>query len=198
MPCNTISSLASSTSSSAYFKLQSICSPNLKSENFQDIPLSDTRCTSWIQLATDGSLSNSSSSLHIYRLPLVKSYFNTLINVQFADKIFFRTGQYQFSLGSALTLSPPTWRIWWAPNNASKWQMGFNSAFKGLIWSSLLCQMPSASSWSQNTISGLRLKFALMLFLASKLYPWFLGDILHLCFYQTSVCFTFRKTQLRT
>ena len=31
-----------------------------------------------------------------------------------------------------------TWRIWWAPNNARKWQMGFNSAFKGLnfmkIW----------------------------------------------------------------
>ena len=26
-----------------------------------------------------------------------------------------------------------TWRIWWAPNNASKSQMGFNSAFKGLI-----------------------------------------------------------------
>ena len=25
------------------------------------------------------------------------------------------------------------WRIWWAPNNASKWQMGFNSAFKVLI-----------------------------------------------------------------
>jgi len=31
-----------------------------------------------------------------------------------------------------LTLNPLTWRIWWAPNNASKWQMGFNSAFKGL------------------------------------------------------------------
>ena len=30
------------------------------------------------------------------------------------------------------------WRIWRAPNNASRWQMGFNSAFKGLrykiIW----------------------------------------------------------------
>jgi hypothetical protein len=26
-----------------------------------------------------------------------------------------------------------TWRIWWAPNNASRWQMGFDSAFKGLI-----------------------------------------------------------------
>jgi len=31
-----------------------------------------------------------------------------------------------------LTLNPLTWKIWWAPNNASKWQMGFNSAFKGL------------------------------------------------------------------
>jgi len=26
-----------------------------------------------------------------------------------------------------------TWIIWWAPNNASRWQMGFNSAFKGLV-----------------------------------------------------------------
>jgi hypothetical protein len=25
------------------------------------------------------------------------------------------------------------WRIGQAPNNPSKWQMGFNSAFKGLI-----------------------------------------------------------------
>jgi hypothetical protein len=24
------------------------------------------------------------------------------------------------------------WRIWGAPNNASRWQMGFNLAFKGL------------------------------------------------------------------
>jgi len=33
-----------------------------------------------------------------------------------------------------LTLILLTWRIWWAPNNASKWQTGFNSAFKGLKW----------------------------------------------------------------
>jgi hypothetical protein len=26
------------------------------------------------------------------------------------------------------------WRIWWAPNNASKWQMGFNSACKELMY----------------------------------------------------------------
>jgi hypothetical protein len=38
-----------------------------------------------------------------------------------------------------LTLYLLTWRIWWAQNNAIKWQMGFNSAFKGLIlWSSTL------------------------------------------------------------
>ena len=32
-----------------------------------------------------------------------------------------------------LTLTPLTWTKWWAPVSASKWQMGFNSAFKGLI-----------------------------------------------------------------
>jgi hypothetical protein len=32
-----------------------------------------------------------------------------------------------------LTLILLTWRKWWAPNNASRWQMEFNSAFKGLI-----------------------------------------------------------------
>ena len=32
-----------------------------------------------------------------------------------------------------LTLTLLTWTIWRAPTNASKWQMGFNSAFKGLI-----------------------------------------------------------------
>jgi hypothetical protein len=31
-----------------------------------------------------------------------------------------------------LTLILLTWKIWWAPNNASRWQIGFNSAFKGL------------------------------------------------------------------
>ena len=32
-----------------------------------------------------------------------------------------------------LTLILLTWRKWWAPNNASKHQMGFKSAFKGLM-----------------------------------------------------------------
>jgi len=39
------------------------------------------------------------------------------------------------------TLILLTWRIWWTPNNASRWPMGFNSAFEGfksnigLVWS---------------------------------------------------------------
>ena len=40
---------------------------------------------------------------------------------------------FGLSLSPILTLNPLTWKIWWAPNNASRWQMGFNSAFKGLI-----------------------------------------------------------------
>jgi len=35
-------------------------------------------------------------------------------------------------LSFVLTLYLLTWKIWWAPNNASKGQMGFNSTFKGL------------------------------------------------------------------
>ena len=33
---------------------------------------------------------------------------------------------------SIITLILLKWRIGWAPNNTRKWQMGFNSAFKGL------------------------------------------------------------------
>ena len=43
---------------------------------------------------------------------------------------FYETPSY----GNYLTLILQTWRIWWTPNNVSKWQMGFNSVFKGLRW----------------------------------------------------------------
>jgi hypothetical protein len=36
-------------------------------------------------------------------------------------------------ISTTLTLILLTWRMWRAPNNASKWQMEFNWAFKGLI-----------------------------------------------------------------
>jgi len=35
--------------------------------------------------------------------------------------------------GIILTFNLLTWRIWCAPTNSSKWQMGFNLAFKGVI-----------------------------------------------------------------
>ena len=38
----------------------------------------------------------------------------------------------ELCINTILTLNPLTWKIWCAPNNASKWQMGFNSAFEGL------------------------------------------------------------------
>ena len=39
----------------------------------------------------------------------------------------------------SLTLTLLMCRIWWAPNDASKWQMGFNPAFKGLKYTALYC-----------------------------------------------------------
>jgi len=42
-------------------------------------------------------------------------------------------GSYYTEDKWSLTLTLLTWRIWWTPNNASRWQMEFNSAFKRLI-----------------------------------------------------------------
>ena len=46
-----------------------------------------------------------------------------------------------------LNLTFSTWRIWWAPTNVSKWQMGFNSAFKGLILS-VVCKTKVCKSYN--------------------------------------------------
>jgi hypothetical protein len=42
-----------------------------------------------------------------------------------------------YSVHHSLTLILLTWRIWWAPNNVSRWQIRFNSAFKGLIFNAV-------------------------------------------------------------
>jgi hypothetical protein len=44
-----------------------------------------------------------------------------------------KTQHRHFHDNTSLTLILLTWKIRWAPNNASKWQMGFNSASKGLF-----------------------------------------------------------------
>jgi hypothetical protein len=49
------------------------------------------------------------------------------------------TWRHAFSISiSRLTLNPLKWKIWRAPNNASRWQMGFNSTFKGCVWDLML------------------------------------------------------------
>jgi len=35
----------------------------------------------------------------------------------------------KWDLARRLTLTLLMWRIWWVPNNVSRWQMGFNAAF---------------------------------------------------------------------
>ena len=46
-----------------------------------------------------------------------------------------------------LTLILLTWRIWWTPNNASRWQMGFNSAFK---WLMVFVKADPKTEWEPN------------------------------------------------
>jgi len=49
------------------------------------------------------------------------------------DEIWFSARvPSRFNRSIPLTLHLLKWRIWRAPNNASKGQMGFDSAFKGL------------------------------------------------------------------
>ena len=52
--------------------------------------------------------------------------------IQSITLIFILIVMVNYLKSRGLTLILLTWRIWWAPNNASKWHMGFNSAFKGL------------------------------------------------------------------
>ena len=48
-----------------------------------------------------------------------------------------------------LTIYLPTWRMWWAPNNASKGRMGFDLAFKRLnALHPYTC--PGLDTWSNN------------------------------------------------
>jgi len=63
---------------------------------------------------------------------LVKFLLRHSNSFQVTEKMILAQ-QFIFALTfGSLTLTSLMWRIWWAPNNASSWQMGFNSAFKGL------------------------------------------------------------------
>jgi len=45
------------------------------------------------------------------------------------QSVSFSVNISYFFYHNTLTLNPLTWKIWWAPNNASRWQMGFNFAY---------------------------------------------------------------------
>jgi len=55
----------------------------------------------------------------------------TLRNVSLSAPFRHREGEALW-LSLRLTLILLTWRIWWAANNVSRWQMVFNSAYKEL------------------------------------------------------------------
>ena len=59
-------------------------------------------------------------------------------------------GASQVEKSPRLTLMLLTWRIWWALNNASRWQMGFNLAFKGLKWATQFLTMAYDGACSPN------------------------------------------------
>jgi len=79
-------------------------------------PLVNTKCAFWFSLQL---LSETFLILRRTERDVIKNVYRSSCEVPF---ILVR---------SSLTLTPLMWRIWWA-NNVNKWQMGFNSAFKGL------------------------------------------------------------------
>ena len=77
-------------------------------------------------------LNSSIQSFIHFSLPIYLSYSFLLSLFLSSFSLFFLLPFLPSSFIS-LILILITWRIWWAPNNASRWQMGFKSAFKGLI-----------------------------------------------------------------
>jgi len=104
--------------------------------------------------------SSSSSSSYIFHGvgPLVDPFRSQISRTLFKRLPWFLLpfGEYYFiTLCMCLTLILLTWRIWWAPNNANKWQMGFNSAFKGL---KKICpaSFRETCQWLKFPLNGLR------------------------------------------
>jgi hypothetical protein len=65
--------------------------------------------------------------LYAFRPQVIVDYvWNVMPHAQKPDFVFRQNGRVH------LTLIQLTYRIWWAPNNARKWQMGLKSAFKEL------------------------------------------------------------------
>ena len=60
-----------------------------------------------------------------------------------------------------LTLILLMWRIWWASNNASRWQMGLNLVFKGLKYViKIKCKPGRYSDWLGSGRSGIESRWS--------------------------------------
>jgi len=82
------------------------------------------------RLATSIALGNNSKSLKC----CFKAVFPNRLSFAYPLAGYFHKFYPSYNkmfVINPLTLIQLTWRIWWAPNNASRWQMGFNSALKG-------------------------------------------------------------------
>ena len=89
---------------------------------------SDANCSCGFILCT-GTTANHSLIL-VLRHSLSDMIWDNLI----LNFFLYQDVRYNIYIAVFNSLTPIllTWRIWWALNIASKWQLGFNSAFKGL------------------------------------------------------------------
>ena len=73
----------------------------------------------------------------VWTLPFTFTFIwgSLLFNHRFLFIIYYTLPKHTVycKLMWSLTIYLLMWRMWWAPNNASKGQMGFNLAFKGLM-----------------------------------------------------------------
>jgi len=66
-------------------------------------------------------------------IPIINATTYTVATVTALRQWIARISEVRTSPALRLTPILLKCRIWWAPSNTSKWQMGFNSTFKGLI-----------------------------------------------------------------
>jgi hypothetical protein len=112
--------------------------------------LLSSACISFIRVWQHGAITslNSISHLFITKLFIHITYMKFVVNDSHCISLTLilltwtiwraptNASKWRMGFNSAfkgLTLILLTWTIWRAPTNASKWRMGFNSAFKGVI-----------------------------------------------------------------
>ena len=103
----------------------SVCERRLERNSSEACALACQNCASLLRFSVryDVTQQNRSVYLRVYRV------INKGITMNCWESFSIHILQKQ----DILTLIPLTWKIGWDPNNDSRWQMGFNSAFKGLI-----------------------------------------------------------------